>query len=375
VSLLDQSGQPIAVFSSTSIVVDSLDGIHVAYRIQDNSNQNPCFDLRYASKVGLVWDISRIDGAGNALTHVPISIALNSSESMHVGYSNITDGIGSIRLADGGPPSWNITEVFSDGEIGTMCLDSQGYAHYCVGVKVGYVPMLAYLTNRGGPWTSEVIDGTDNVYFACISADSNDNIHILYTTVGSNHSLNYARKSGGSWETQLVDASGWYGASAFDKSGTLYVAYAVEDGLKLAWLSGGVWSNETVESNPLTDVWPSIAVDALDGIHLCYTVGTEESSTLTYAYRSGSEWTKSVVEQLDSSSLPILGFSSIAVDSEGYVHIAYVRGLMNGFDIGGGVKYATNATSVIPEFGIMPFVGVFVAAMILMIGARRQKVK
>jgi hypothetical protein len=358
----------MTVYSSTSIAMDPSNGVHIGYRILNDSNPGPWFDLKYASNIGSVWNISRVDGAGNAFTHVPVSIALSSSESVHIGYSNISSGDGSIRLAEGGPPSWNITEVFAGGEIGTMCLDSQGYSHYCIGVMVGYVPMLAYSTNRGGSWSMEIIDGTNDTYYACITVDLEDNVHVLYTTAPS-WSLHYVTNSGGSWETQLVDSSGQYGAVAFDTLGTLYVVYTVEDSVKLAWLSGGMWSNETVESSPPTDIWPSIAVDAWNDIHLCYTVGTEESSILTYAHRSGSNWTKSVVEQFDSSLTPYLGFSSIAADVDGYVHIAYVRGLMNGLDSGGGIKYATNAAPAIPEMNAAMVVPCFLAitALVLVI--------
>jgi hypothetical protein len=356
VTLVDPLDSQTAIYSNTAIVTDSSDGVHIGYRIFDSSSPDLLFNLKYASNIGSVWNISLVDGAGYVHTHLPVSIALNSSEGVYIGYSTMEDGNWSIRLAEGGPPSWNITEV-SSGEplatmpIGTMCLDSQGYAHFCLGIKVGYTTMLGYATNRGGSWSTEIIDGTNDTYYACITVDSADYAHILFTNA-TKWSLHYATNAGSAWTTQLVDASGRYGAAAFDSLGTLYVVYTVEDCLKLAWLSGGLWSNYTVDSGSIglmSSMWPSIAIDSENDIHLCYSVGTLESASLMYAHRSGSDWTKTVIEQFDSSLIPDLGCSSITTDSQGYVHIAYVRGLHSGHDSGGGLKYATNAASAIPE--------------------------
>ncbi len=354
-TLVDPLTTPIAIYSNTAIAMDSSNGVHIGYRIFDNSSPDPWFNLKYASKIGSVWNISQVDGTGSVFTHLPVSIALNSSESIYIGYSAIEDDNRSIRMAEGGPSSWNITEISSGGTFGTftgtMCLDSQGYAHFCVGITVGFTTMLAHSTNKGGSWSTEIIDGTNDTYYACITVDSADYVHILFTNA-TKWSLHYATNAGGAWTTQLVDASGRYGAAAFDSLGTLYAVYTVEDCLKLAWLSGGLWSNYTVDSvsiGSMSSMWPSIAIDSGNDIHLCYSVGTLESVSLMYAHRSGLEWTKTSIEQLDSPLIPDLGCCSITTDSQGYVHIAYVRGLHSGYDSGGGLKYATNSLSAIPE--------------------------
>lgn len=374
VTLLDTHESPIAIYSTTSIAVDSSDAIHIGYRILNDSGSEPWFDLKYALKTGPIWDISRVDGAGNGFGLHPVSVALNSSDSVHIAYTNVSYGIGSIRLADGGPSGWNITEVSADGEIGTMCLDSQGYAHFCIGVVVEWTPMLAYSTNTGGSWSLEVIQGTEGTYYASIAVDSEDHVHMFYTP--NDGALHHATNSEGPWKTQLIDESGRNGRAIFHMLGTLYVVYSVDDvGVKLAWLSEGVWSNETVESSPLIDGWPSIAVDALNGIHLCYAVWADESSIrLMYAHRSDTTWTKSVVEQFDSPFIPYLGSSSIATDSLGYVHIAYTRGLNSGLDTGGGVKYATNAHQEIPEMNPAVLVPCLLASATLVLALRRKLV-
>jgi hypothetical protein len=85
-----------------------------------------------------------------------------------------------------------------------------------------------------------------------------------------------------------------------------------------------------------------------------------------YAHRSGVDWTKSVVEHFEAE-FPFVGSASIAVDSAGAAHIVYIRGMTSLFDAGGGLKYATNSSSAIPEmhaFVIVPCILVVTAVVL-----------
>jgi hypothetical protein len=241
-----------------------------------------------------------------------------------------------------------------------MCLDPEGYIHFCYGVEIGFVTALVYSTNRGGSWTEDVIDDQNSSMYASIAVDSNNNVHIAYEA-DPMWSLHYATNSGGVWTTQLIDGSGQYGNIAIDSHDAPCVVYTVDNGsssdLKLAWLSGGLWPNTTVDTVDSIGYWPSIAFDSADGIHLSYVDYSGNSATLMYAHRMASDWTKSVVEQFVADQAFITS-TSIVADSTGYAHIVYMRGMGSSYDAGGGLKYATNSSSAIPEMRVFVVVPV-----------------
>jgi len=343
----------MTVYGSTSMASDPDGNLHIGYRIFSNVSPSYWFLLKYASKVNGSWSVADVDSEGNAVTMVPTSSAVNSSGVVHIGYSNITDGVVTFKLATNESTGWTLTNVSTSGGIGTMCLDPQGMVHCCFTVRIGIVNALAYSTNEGGSWSTEIVDDRGDCWMPSIKADSNGKIHILYSMHGPDWSLHHATDSGGAWATQQIDELGRYGSLALDSDDIPYVAYSKAgpggDEMRLAWLSGGLWSNTTVDTASAIDDHPCIFVDSSDDIHLSYVIGGDTFSTLMYAHHSGPAWTKSVVEHFESDLAPILAWPSMVVDLMGHAHVVYIRALMSGFDDGGGLKYATNSSSPIPE--------------------------
>jgi hypothetical protein len=354
VTLIEPVPWPYDLFSTTAIATDSADRIHICYR-HCVQNEEDWFYLKHASKADAGWDKSLIGGAGNAVVNLQVSIALDSSDGLHVGFTNITSGQKSIRLAEGNPPAWNVTEVYPEGEMDSMCLDSQGHLHFCIQVMQNSTSMLAHLTNSGESWSAEVINGTERAQGASsMTIDSSDKLHILFiaSDAPDTTSLHYASNSDGPWSTQMVDPSGHLSTAAeLDSNGTVYAVYTVDDCVKLAWLSEGGWLNETVDSGPLVGYSTSLAIDFANEVHVVYVVGSSESAFLTHAHRSEYGWTKSVVDSFDSELRPYFVAPSIAVDMEGRIHIAYVRCALDWYDPSTGITYATNTSSEISEMG------------------------
>jgi len=343
----------MTVYGSTSIALGPDGTLHIGYRAFSNVSPSYPFLLKYASKTDGLWTVYDVDSEGNAVTMIPTSLAFNSSGVVHLGYSNATDGVITVKLATNGSTGWTCTNVSSSNGVGTMCLDSRDVIHYCFTVRIGIVNALVYSTNEGGSWSTYVIDDQADCWLPTIMADSNGKIHILYSTYGPEWSLHYATNSTGSWETQLVDSSCRYGSMDLDSHDTPWVAYSKdgseEDDIRLAWLSSGSWSNTTVDTASALADNPCIFVDSIDDIHVSYVIWGDTFSTLMYAHRSGSVWTESIVEHFESDLIPALTWHSMTVDSAGHAHIAYIRALMSGYDDGGGLKYATNSPSTIPE--------------------------
>lgn len=374
ISLVDLLESPLSVYATTSIALDTHGSVHMGYCLYNDSVSDSTLVRHASGEIGS-WVLATVDRGEGSGSVLPVSIIVDSADVVHIGYSNLTIGGPQVRYARGEGTSWSIMNVSSGYGIGAMCLDSQGYVHFCYGVKVGFETALAYSTNAGGSWSEVILDDQGNSMRASMAIDSEDKIHISYTW-GPQYSVRYATNSGGSWTNEPVD-SGRYGSIALDWLGVPHIIYVVEGEvygqLKLATRSGGSWTNVTVDEGPL-DISPSIAIDSSDQVHLCYSYTPGDSATLFYAQESGESWLKSTVEYFETS-IPYLGRSSIALDSVGGIHISYARGQMSDFDTGGGIKYATNSSFEIPEFDPFEIVLIMLAVTSLMLLFRNRDSK
>lgn len=371
VSLIDPSDSPMTVYGSTSMAIDSNGDLHIGYRIFSDVGPWYPYLLKYASRTNESWTIDDVDSEGNAVTQIPTSLAVNSSGVVHIGYANWTDGVGTFKLATNASSGWTLTNVSTiTGMGGTMCLDLQDRIHCSFIVQIGEVRALAYSNNDGGSWSTEIVDDSGECWMPEIKADSNGKIHILYSMYESNWSMHYATNSGGSWAIQQIDGLARYGSLALDSNDVPHVAYAKDvpggSELKLAWLSGGLWCNTTVDTASSIADRPCVFVDSVDEIHVGYVI--ENYTTLMYAHSSGLTWTRSVVEHFESNLIPVLASTSLVVDSMGHAHIVYIRSLMSGYDAGGGLKYATNFSNPISEIsgsGLLVCVAATIALVLL----------
>lgn len=144
--------------------------------------------------------------------------------------------------------------------------------------------------------------------------------------------------------TEIVDQegnTGYYSAGAFGPDGTLYVVYRNSEPKKvvLAAQAPGVpgWTWYTVNSG--AGQYLDLAI-ANGTVHVSF---YDESSCkcLKYAHNSlatlGGAWTVETIDK-DAAGAEVGRYSSIAVDAQGAVHLAYWD------KTGNNLKYATNAT-------------------------------
>jgi hypothetical protein len=218
--------------------------------------------------------------------------------------------------------SWS-TQTIATGAIGScfsMAVDSKSHVHvvYHILNSTG-LSIIKYVTNAGGSWSTETIDSSAGGYFMSIAVDSQDYLHIIYYN-GDNRDLRQAiNDSVGAWEA--------YNSIAVDSQGYMHISYGKKDigynnyyDLKYATNTGGSWSIQTIET--LTNAYyNSIAVDSQGHVHISYEnwVGTTYSqSDLEYATDEGGSWSNHTINDAISG-----GYSSIALDSQDNVHIGY----------------------------------------------------
>ena len=197
----------------------------------------------------------------------------------------IITGTGFLDMAfknlthDGNAYTWTTMTanyVTSSGWDPTIGVDSNGTVHI-VSSNMNSDD-LWHSSFDGSTWAHAKIRNCDVCSNADLVIDSNDNIHIAYF-----HS---------------ISTSG-------------YLLYSMYDGT--SWTNN--WSKSNVENDQI-----SIALDANDQPHISYSREGYLCNAALLSYYDGSSW---ATVTLDDSSTYIGCDSSIAIDSNGFVHVAY----------------------------------------------------
>jgi len=324
----------------TAIAIDPSDTVHISYYDGRYTGSNQQVgNLKYATNASGSWSTRVIDNVGSTV-YASTSIEVDPARVVHIGYyaflgfelKHITNATGSWVPEIVDPNAGNVTTV-------SLALDSVGHLHMVYNPNGN----VTYTTNASGVWTSEVIGNIGAVFggvtTAAIAVDSLGKVHISYYDY-ANHALKCVNNVSGSWFTETVDSGsdvGTHTAIAVDAAGKAGISYydATNGDLKYATNASGAWIAQTVDS--LGDVGrsTSIVMDFAGKVHISYTDVTDHR--LKYATNVSGVWKAFM---LDGASyvgdvyLSPSGYTAIAIDSLGKVHIAY-SGDQH-------LKYATN---------------------------------
>jgi hypothetical protein len=253
----------------------------------------------------------------------------------------------------------------------SLRLDSTGKVHLAYGGD-----HLYYATYDGANWSVETVDDEDNVgKFTSLFIDSGDHPHISY--YDANHgNLKYARNLGGGWEVYViarwwmagegfldqssltadsgspeasVDPTDWhfvpgeqnawgnqqdfttvitdtkgvglYTSIALDANGNPYISYydAVNGDLKCARLVLGSWYVDTVDSDGVTGLYTSIAVDDSSPAKIYISYYDYTNRNLRYAVWNGSHWSRITADATGD----VGSYTSLALDNGNKARISY----------------------------------------------------
>ncbi len=266
------------VGSLTSIAVDSSGKVHISY-----SRDSECYyhytlydgyddegtmrvrGIKYATNASGSWVTEAI--ASHGLVGYDISIAVDSSDNVHIVYSRYLDFGSGVRRKNltyvtNASGSWVSETVAGStgyylGYLGyvSIAVDSSDKVHisYSVGDSYGQyfsLKIAKYATNASGLW---IVTSLDAGRSTSIAVDSLDNVHISYyryvdfTTVND---LTYATNASGSWVMEIVDrGSRYYTSIALDSRDNVRISYydATDDNLKYATDASGLWVTETID--------------------------------------------------------------------------------------------------------------------------------
>jgi len=197
---------------------------------------------------------------------------------------------------------------------------------------------LKYVYYDGGAWNTEVVDIGGNGLKSSLGLNSSDQAHISYLQQGS---LMYARRSGGTWQIQMVianaEAPDASTALALDLSGAPHLAYAgglpldgetvnsAQSGVYYVTQAGSTWSVDPVG---ITGSSVDLALDPTGNPVISFITAPdrgEEYGRIAVARKGSAGW---IVDRFDTGSL-VGGETAVAVDPGGRIHVAY-RDLPNG---------------------------------------------
>ena len=158
-----------------------------------------------------------------------------------------------------------------------------------------------------------------------VAVDSNGTVHIVHVNWDTDQ-LWHSTLTGGSWSHDFI--ANCYGCRhtdmAVDSNDNLHVAYYLKQEsttgyLYYAFYNGTDWTTQSLQNNIQNDQ-VRIALDANDRPHISYSRSGYLCNGAMLKYHDGSSW---ATQTLDTSSTYVGCDSSIAIDSQGYVHVTY----------------------------------------------------
>jgi len=307
--ILDYEGM---VGWDSQIVVDTKDKVHITYTNDDGS-------LKYATNSQGNWRIETINSTCSWKGH---SMAIDSEDRLHVSYQDFLSH--SLQYATKSSETWSTLTLDSGGEWGlctSIAIDSEDKVH------IGYVSdstkVLEYATNALGNWSIEEVATSVDPYGISLAIDSHDNVHLFYSGFHWAQALKHATKQNDTWIFETIDQDrfGTDISSAVDSHDNLHlVCYDNNYGdLNYITNSLGSWEATTIIGQYRSDDDFSMVLDKNDIAHVSY----HGSLRLNYATNIHGNWSTEVVDRRFCRDGHVGFYNSIAVDSQGTIHISY----------------------------------------------------
>jgi len=305
--------------ANTSIAVDSMDKVHIAYKALGG--------LKYATNASGEWVVTLVDPDIFWPPGLACSIAVDSNDKVHISHARsiMIDATKlDLRYATNVSGGWTVTTLVPDtGGWNSIAVDGSDKVHISCSSEVqAGVYDLMHATKASGLWVLEAVAADYGGGTHVIAADGSNNAHIFY-------GLNYATNASGVWETTALALSPT--DVALDSSDNLHLCGRNAAGIQHATNASGSWTMETAAYGSGE---PSIALDRVDRVHISYVRYDYVHPTLEYATNASGPWV--------TTTLPSPGDlgsgTSVVVDDSERVHISYID------ETNESLKYATNAS-------------------------------
>ncbi|MCE5260957.1 MAG: fibronectin type III domain-containing protein [Euryarchaeota archaeon] len=315
--IIDQTSDAKNVISQA---IDDDGNLYVSYF--DNNEKN----LMFATNAGGKWIEEVV--ANEGIVGQYSSIAVDDDGRAHITYFDYSNNC--LQYAVKAANGWTVTTVGDDGNVGkfnSLVLDRAGNAHIIYLDDID--DQLMYANNIDGSWNITVVD-TFDVYATALTISDEGQLHAAY--VGQNGKVNHAYRNNDVWLTEEIDnATGISPGVDIDIIGTrVCIAYSSQSKeLKFAVRDGANdWRTEVVDNTTHTVSWVSMDVDSYDRVHITYYA----NSNLNYALNDGG-WHLSILD----TNCGIC--NSIISDLNDKQHVIYLKPI----DVSNALSYMTNA--------------------------------
>ncbi len=335
----------------TTITIIVLAGLAVgvargaSLKPQENSTEGGGMDI---------WVVQRVDYSRSFWNMSPRSMALDSSNRMHVAY-----GGEHLYHAYFDGNTWQTEMVDGNSYVGQYASIAtstiMGVQHIYISYYDAMHGTLKYAHKfSGGGWDITTVDmpsmiGTMGEEAAPIVVDQD-------ALPESKSWLNPVFKINGIDEVTVPggvtnEMMGMYSSIDIDSSGNPHIAYLhryidpgsgeTRDKLKYASFNGIIWTTETVQQDR-TDYkegkFTALYIDNADRPHISFL--EDDHDNLRYVYKEGNNWRFAYPDEGGN----VGGYTSIYVDSSFKVHISYCQGpLVDNFCV--KLKYVTAKVS------------------------------
>lgn len=264
---------------------------------------------------------------------VHAGLALGTADAVHVSYF-----AGSLRHAVLTGGLWAAETAATDGWCAAaLALDGSDHAHIAYFAS-SPSPRLRYATNASGAWVGADVAAADA---GCsvgdtvsLVIDDTGTAHVAFAGPAPAYGLQYATNRGGRWTSSMLEAGYFLSvAIAVDGNDKVHLVYSNNAGeLKYASDATGAWSSEVLEDEGGPN-HASLALDSAGRTHVSYTDG-RFGGELRYLTNASGPWRMALVDSADYDNGGGLADTAVAVDAQGNAHIAYYRGT--------ALRYATN---------------------------------
>ena len=330
---IDSAGK---VGAYTSIEVDAAGKPRISYYNISGG------DLKYAEKDSDgVWAIETVDGS-TALGQLEGTTSVDQTAAPddytggdgtlweQIGSAiNISNGVITVRLSDLGDASVvadavRIVSVATSAEFivdnGTAAYSESGVGWSALGT--GY---------NGGSRTHLPGTGSNSATWTFAGLDDGQyDIFVTWVTDAANATnASFSIYDGSLGSLDLTDV-GQFTSLALDEAGQPHITYydVTNRDLKHAWMTGGDWQIETVDSGGDVGQFTSMALDAANKPHISYLDYT--NGDLKYARWTGAAWEFELVDDLgwDAQTQPGIGANvafttSLEMSNTGGIFISY----------------------------------------------------
>lgn len=266
------------------LVVDKEDRPHISYRDQTNGG------LKYAVKEEGAWQVTVVDSLGKPGQSVESSsIVVDSSDRPHIVYNIQSQDIPAyLKHAYYDGKVWQKEELGLEGHWPSLAIDNREDLH--IVFHDDMEGLVYYARRTGDKWAAEVVDQQTPVeYDPRLVLDQDGQPQALYRGTDNQGTIKLASLKDQAWEVKVIDVSIGSGdmQDLAVKGGRMVVVYGHDDqGLAVAWrdstLPGG-WQRRSVVDHPAVC---SVALDGEGYAHIAYTESVAgdlpEAETIQY---------------------------------------------------------------------------------------------